>query len=52
MKGKEEGCLATELQTIMVPCEVRGGPHNAKQLVTGRLCQYFIINTKLRNYIV
>ena len=34
MRGKMEGCLATEPQAIMEPCIVRGGPHNEKQPVT------------------
>ena len=45
-RGAEEGCLATELQVIMGQCEARGEPHNAKQSVTGRLCQYYITYTK------
>ena len=47
MRGQGEGCLATELEAIMGPCETWGGPHNAKQSVTGRLCQYYIMYTKL-----
>ena len=43
MRGKVEGSLATELQEIMALCEAVGGPHNAKQSVTGRLCQYYIM---------
>ena len=39
MRGKGEGCLTTE------GCR----PHIAKQLVTGRLCQYYIMYTKLYN---
>ena len=31
MRGKGEGCLATEMQAIMGPCEARSGPYNAKQ---------------------
>ena len=49
MRGKGEGCLATELQAIMGLCEARGGPHNAKQLVTERLGQYYTMYTKLYN---
>ena len=41
MRGHGEGCLATELQVIMALCEARGGSHNAKQSVTGRLCQFY-----------
>ena len=37
MRGKGEGCLAIALEAIMGPCEARGGSHNAKQSVTGRL---------------
>ena len=49
MKGKGEGCLATELQAIMGPCEAWGGLHNANQSITGRLCQYYIMYTKIYN---
>ena len=49
MRGKEEGFLATELQTIMGPCEAWGGLHNPIQSITGRLCQYYIMHTKLYN---
>ena len=41
VRGKGEGCMATELLAIIAPCEARGGPHNAKQSVTGRLCQFY-----------
>ena len=40
MRGKGEGCLATELQVIMAPCEERGGPHNAKKLVTANFANF------------
>ena len=49
MRGKGEGCLATELQEIMAPCEAWGGPHNAKQSVTVRLR---ILRMKFRNVIL
>ena len=52
MRGKREGCLVTELQAIMGPCEARGRPHNAKQSVTGRLCQYYIMYAKFIMYTI
>ena len=42
MRGKREGCLARAAGN-------RDGPHNAKQLFTGRYCQYYIMYTKLNN---
>ena len=48
-EGEAEGCLATELQAIMGLCEARDRPQNAKQSVTERLCQYYIMHTKLYN---
>ena len=42
VRGKKEGCLTTELQHA----GNRDGPHNAKQLFTGRHCQYYIMYTK------
>ena len=50
MRGKGEGCLATELQAIMGPCESWGGLHNANQSITGRLCQCYIMYIKLYVY--
>ena len=45
MRGKEEDCLAKELHAIMGTCEAWGRLHNVNQLITGRLCQYYIISS-------
>ena len=41
IRGKGEGCLATERQAIVALYEARDGPHNVKQSVTGKLCQFY-----------
>ena len=49
MRGKGEGRWSTELQAIMGRCEACGVLQNANQSITGRLCQYYLMYTKLYN---